>query len=140
MWIKDYSDARGLEDIILPDNFVELVDILYKRLNDESGIGVEIRTSRYPLNLEEIARAFFVKGRGKHGLVLNITREMLLTLTTLCIKDKPIKLKQLYKEYEKRGLFFDKYSKYEIEDFLTKLNLIDKKSDSGDAKYVRPIL
>ncbi len=45
MWIKDYSDARGLEDIILPDNFVELVDILYKRLNDESGIGVEIRTS-----------------------------------------------------------------------------------------------
>lgn len=140
MWIKDYSDARGLEDIILPDNFVELVDILYKRLNDESGIDGEIRTSRYPLNLEEIARAFFVKGRGKHGLVLNITREMLLTLTTLCIKDKPIKLKQLYKEYEKRGLFFDKYSKYEIEDFLTKLNLIDKKSDSGDAKYVRPIL
>lgn len=41
---------------------------------------------------------------------------------------------------KKEGLFFDKYSKDEIEEFLTKLNLIDKKSDSGDAKYVRPIL
>jgi len=65
---------------------------------------------------------------------------MLLTLTALCVKDKKIKLNQLYKEYEKRGLYFDRYSKEEIEIFLTKLNLIDKKSDSGDAKYVRPVL
>ena len=140
MWINDYRGARGLDELILPNDFMELVKILYESLNDEKGIGVEIRTSRYPLNLEEIARAFFVKRGGPHGLVLNITREMLLTLTTLCIKDKPIKLKQLYKEYEKRGLFFDLESKEKIEMFLTKLNLIDKKSDSGDAKYVRPIL
>ena len=43
-------------------------------------------------------------------------------------------------EYEKRGLFFDRYSKEEIIKLLTKLNLIDKKSDSGDAQYVKPIL
>ena len=140
MWINDYRYARGLDEAILPNDFSELVKILYESLNDEKGIGVEIRTSRYPLNLEEIARAFFVKRGGPHGLVLNITHEMLLTLTTLCIKDKPIKLKQLYKEYEKRGLFFDLESKEKIEIFLTKLNLIDKKSDSGDAKYVKPIL
>lgn len=140
MWIRDYRYARGLDEVTLPDDFSELVKILYSSLNDEKGIGVEIRTSRYPLNLEEIARAFFIKRGGPHGLVLNITREMLLTLTTLCIKNKPIKLKQLYKEYEKRGLFFDSESKDRIEVFLTKLNLIDKKSDSGDAKYVRPIL
>ena len=140
MWIRDYRYARGLDEVTLPDDFSELVKILYSSLNDEKGIGVEIRTSRYPLNLEEIARAFFIKRGGPHGLVLNITREMLLTLTTLCIKNKPIKLKQLYKEYEKRGLFFDSELKDRIEVFLTKLNLIDKKSDSGDAKYVRPIL
>lgn len=139
-WVGNYRSARGFDDEPLPYEFSQLVEILYKSLNDEKGIGVEIRTSRYPLNLEEIAKAFFVKGRGKYGLVLNITREMLLTLTTLCVKDKQIKLNQLFKEYEKRGLYFDKYSREEIEIFLTKLNLIEKKSDSGDAKYVKPVL
>ena len=139
-WIIDYRDARGMEEIPLTNDFKELTSVLFNSLNDENGINVVIRSSRYPLNLEESAKAFFAKARGKYGLVLNITREMLLTITALCVKDKKIKLNQLYKEYEKRGLYFDKYSKEEIEIFLTKLNLIDKKSDSGDAKYVRPIL
>jgi len=139
-WVLDYRDARGLEVISLPNEFKELTNILFESLNDKKGIGVEIRTSRYPLNLEEITKKFFAKRRGRYGLVLNITRDMLLTVTALCVKDNKIKLHQLFKEYEKRGLFFDKYSKEEIESFLTKLNLIDKKSDSGDAKYVKPVL
>ena len=140
MWVENYRFVRGFEDIDLPNEFKELTKILYESLNDEKGIGVEIRTSRYPLNLEEVLKSFFAKGRGSYGFVLNITREMLLTITTLCVKDKKIKLEQLYEEYEKRGLYFDSYSKDEIEILLTKLNLIDKKSDGGDAKYVRPIL
>ena len=139
-WITDYRDVRGLEKIDFPNDFENLSKILFESLNDEKGIFKQIRVSLYPLNLEEIAKAFFVKRRGKYGLVLNITRDMLLTLTTLCVKNNKIKLNQLYKEYEKRGLYFDKYSKEKIEIFLTKLNLIDKKSDSGDAKYVRPVL
>lgn len=139
-WIYVYNISRGYDEIVLPDDFKELVNILYESLNGDNGINHVIRSSRYPLNLEEVARAFFAKGRGKYGFVLNITREMLLTITTLCVKDNKIKLNQLYQEYEKRGLYFDNYSKEKIESFLTKLNLIDKKSDSGDAKYVRPIL
>lgn len=139
-WIRDYQNARGIEEIVLPDDFKQLITILFDCLNSENGINHEIKSSRYPLNLEEVAKSFFAKGRGKYGFVLNITREMLLTLTALCVKNQKIKLNQLYMEYEKRGLYFDKYSKEEIEIFLTKLNLIDKKSDSGDAKYVRPIL
>ncbi len=139
-WISDYRDARGFDTITLPNELEELTNVLFESLNDKKGIGVEIRTSRYPLNLEEVTKKFFAKRRGRYGLVLNITRDMLLTVTALCVKDKKIKLQQLFSEYEKRGLYFDKYSKEEIESFLTKLNLIDKKSDSGDAKYVRPVL
>ena len=65
---------------------------------------------------------------------------MLLVITTLCVKDEKLKLKQLFNEYEKRGIYFDRYSKEEVVNFLTKLNLIDKKSDSGDAQYVKPVL
>lgn len=139
-WVSDYRYARGFEEVELPNDFKDLTKCLFNSLNDEKGIGAEIRTSRYPLNLEEVTTSFFAKARGRYGQVLNITREMLLTITTLCVKDKKIKLNQLFEEYEKRGLCFDKYSKDEIEIFLTKLNLIDKKSDSGDAKYVRPVL
>ena len=65
---------------------------------------------------------------------------MLLTITALCVKDDKMKLKDLFKEYEKRGLFFDKTSKFAVEELLTKLNYIDKKSDSGEAQYVRKFL
>ena len=65
---------------------------------------------------------------------------MLLLITSLCIQKEKILLKELYEEYEKRGLYFDDKSKKEIENILTRLNFIDKKSDSGDAIYVRRIL
>ena len=61
-------------------------------------------------------------------------------LTALCVKDKKIKLNQLFTEYEKRGVFLDFPSKMEVVNFLTKRGLIDKKSDDEDAKYVKPVL
>ena len=39
-----------------------------------------------------------------------------------------------------RGIFLDNISKEHLQEFFTKLNLIDKKSDSGDAQYVKRIL
>lgn len=42
--------------------------------------------------------------------------------------------------YKARGIFLDNTSKEYLQDFFTKLNLIDKKSDSGDAQYVKRIL
>lgn len=139
-WVLDYRYAREFEEIELQNDFKYLTKILFDSLNGEKGIGAEIRTSRYPLNLEEVTKKFFAKARGRYGHVLNITREMLLTITALCIKKDKIKLNQLFEEYKRRGLYFDNYSKEEIEIFLTKLNLIDKKSDSGDAKYVKSVL
>ena len=61
-------------------------------------------------------------------------------ITALCVKEDRIKLNDLFKEYERRGLFFDRYSKEEIINLLNTWNLIDKKSDSGDAQYVKSIL
>ena len=65
---------------------------------------------------------------------------MLVAITALCIRKDKIKRNDLFKEYEKRGLFFDKKSRLEVDKILTKLDLIDKKSDSGDAQYVKRIL
>ena len=63
-----------------------------------------------------------------------------IKLNLLCVKEDKIKLNDLFKEYERRGLFFDRYSKEEIVNLLNTWNLIDKKSDSGDAQYVKSVL
>lgn len=83
----------------------------------------------------------WVKNRRKSGLVLNLTERDIIFLTKISIKDKDkIRLIDLYKEYEYRGIFLDNISKEYLQEFFTKLNLIDKKSDSGDVQYVKRIL
>lgn len=135
-----YCDIRNVpidETKLNTDNYQILIDILFDSINEEYYLPAR---GRYALCLEDLGKTFFLKRRGRHGYVLNINQDLLLAITALSIKEDRIKLKDLFKEYERRGIFFDRLSKLKIEELLTKLNLIDKKSDSGDAQYVRRIL
>ncbi|MFC0137963.1 DNA phosphorothioation-dependent restriction protein DptG [Staphylococcus petrasii] len=49
-------------------------------------------------------------------------------------------MKEVFAEFEKRGVFFDRYTKEEVVNFYEKMNILDKKSDSGEVKYVKPVL
>ena len=51
-----------------------------------------------------------------------------------------MRLNDVFKEFEHRGIFLDDLSKEQVADYYERLNLIEKKSDSGDAKYVKRIL
>ena len=83
----------------------------------------------------------FGKRRGSLGYNLNITEDDIILMTKLCINDKKkIKLNVLFEEFEKRGLFFDRESSKKIIQLYERLNLLEKKSDSGDAQYVRSVL
>ena len=95
----------------------------------------------YNEKFTEFCKTRWVKNRRKSGLVLNLTERDIIFLTKISIKNKDkIRLIDLYKEYEYRGIFLDNTSKEYLQEFFTKLNLIDKKSDSGDAQYVKRIL
>ena len=95
----------------------------------------------YSEKFSEFCKARFVKNRKKSGLTLNLTERDIIFLTKLAIQnDEKIRLNDLYKEYESRGIYLDSTSKSLLQEFFTKLNLIDKKSDSGDAQYVKRIL
>lgn len=95
----------------------------------------------YSEKFSEFCKARFVKNRKKSGLVLNLTERDIIFLTKLALRDSDkIRLNDLYREYEKRGFYLDNTSKTLLQEFFTKLNLIDKKSDSGDAQYVKRIL
>lgn len=95
----------------------------------------------YNEKFSEFCKSRWLKNRKKSGWVLNLTERDVIFLTKICLRDEEkIRLNDLYKEYEKRGIYLDNTSKEYLQDFFTKLNLIDKKSDSGDAQYVKRIL
>lgn len=96
--------------------------------------------SRYYLSIEEIGDLYFLKRRGKLGKVLTLKKDMLILLTAIVVKDEKMIIKELFHQFEKRGVFLDRYSKEEILRLYEKMNILDKKSDSGEAKYVKPIL
>ena len=83
----------------------------------------------------------FAKRRGQLGYNLNITEDDIILMTKICINNnEKLKLNDLFEEFELRGLFFDRDSKLKIIQLYEKLNLLEKKSDSGDAQYVKSVL
>lgn len=83
----------------------------------------------------------FSKRRGALGYNLNLTEEDIILMTKICINNnEKLKLSVLFDEFQKRGVFFDRDSKIKIVQLYEKLNLLEKKSDSGDAQYVRSVL
>lgn len=96
--------------------------------------------SRYFLWLEDMAKKYFLKLRGRYGYTLNLTEDNLVFLTAIIIKEDRIRLKMLFTELEKRGLYLDSKTSKEVVKILDKQGLLEKKSDSGDAQYVRKLL
>lgn len=95
----------------------------------------------YIKKFEEYAKNRWLKNRRKSGMVLNLTERDVIFLTKISLRgEEKIRLIDLFKEYELRGIYLDQTSKKLVQEFFTKLNLIDKKSDSGDAQYVKRIL
>ena len=141
--VKDVDWDNYVEVDKYKDNKIkqEIYD-LFKRIDYQF-----IKSGRSPRHLayrnwfEEYCKSNFLRRRGSLGYTLNITQERLLFITNLCIKYKEkIKLKDLFEEYKRRGIYFDRDSQSKIVDLFEKLNIIEKKSDSGDAQYVRSIL
>ncbi|WP_179151908.1 DNA phosphorothioation-dependent restriction protein DptG [Oceanobacillus senegalensis] len=138
-WTLEYSEiVLGNQDEIEEKHtFKES----YRQLQQQISKGLKLETKyRYALAINEIGKVYFLKTRGSLGNTLNVTQDFLILLTALSVKQSKISLKQLFVEFEKRGVFLDRYSKEEVVELFNKLNLIEKKSDSGDAQYVKPIL
>lgn len=98
--------------------------------------------SRYVLAFESIATKFYRKSGGPLGNILALSLNQLLMLVAVSVGERghKLELNKLWDEFEKRGVFLDKYSKLEVVKILDNLNYLDKKSDSGDAQYVKSIL
>lgn len=83
----------------------------------------------------------FIKIRGRLGKTLKLTPEYLLFITKMIIKEESkIRLKKLFEGFSDRGILFDRDSQNQIIKYFEVINIIEKKSDSGDAIYVKSFL
>lgn len=78
------------------------------------------------------------RGRGQAVLVLD--EEMLPFLIALITREERCKLKDLYHKFAEYGICFDNKTKEQIALQLQKLNVLERKSDSGEAQYAKVIL
>ena len=120
----------------------EAIRHLYKCVEAQF-LGTERKRANqfYNEKFSEFCKSRWIKNRKKSGLVLNLTERDVIFLTKICLRDADkVRLNDLYKEYEYRGIYLDNTSREYLQEFFAKLNLIDKKSDSGDAQYVKRIL
>lgn len=128
----------------LGEDYISKGDIQFqiKQLQKYIRVNILAETAkRYRKSFDEFTRLSFTKNRGRLGYVLNATQEFILLLVGIVVgNEEKILLKRLFKEFEQRGVYFDKQSKKEIIRFFEDVNILEKLSDSGDAQYVKSIL
>lgn len=140
-WIIDYSQLEWLNNEVTANSESKSLEEAFRSLYNALKQGMsKTARERYGSHVEHLGENQFIKRRGSSGTVFNITNEFIILLTAVSVKGERIPLSRLFNEFERRGITFDWRSKKEIVQFLDKSNFIDKKSDSGDAQYVKPIL
>ena len=97
-------------------------------------------TSRMRKKVVDLLSVRFLQNRKRSGYVLTLDNEMLTFLIALFTKSKKTKLEDMYKLFNSYGMHFNRGSRIAIEEYLLKLNLLDRKSDSGEAQYVTVVL
>ena len=131
------SESGSIEEIEIDvhsyDEFISTLELLCTGLQSPSYI------SRMRKKVIDLLSVRFLQSR-RGNFVLVLDNEMLTFLVALFTKSKKTKLENLYKLSNKYGIYFNRGSRLAIEEYLLKLNLLDRKSDSGEAQYVTVIL
>lgn len=115
----------------------ELFEEMYEQI--KPNITSELN-SRYPKGLDELFNKYFYKHGGSLGKLNSLNQSQILLLVAVSVGENRLELNRLWDEMELRGVYLDYKTREVIVELLDGLNYIEKKSDSGDAQYVKPIL
>jgi len=126
--VKDFSP-----EISSYEEFLKKLERCCVELQSVSYIG------RFKKKVLDILGIRFLQSR-RGNCVLVLDNEMLTFLIALMTRGQKTKLEQLYKRFNSYGIYFNRGTRSAIEEYLLKLNLLDRKSDSGEVQYVRPVL
>lgn len=121
-------------DKVLADIFELAVEQFSKSAKGER----HSANSKVVSSIYEMFSKSFVQSRGAYGNALVLKQDMLILLTNLTIGNQErLRLHELIKGFEQRGVFLDKQTEQDLIGFYERIGNVERMSDSGDAVYVR---
>ena len=137
---KFYEDRKLITDLQPANNNIEAISTLAKLFTDQfkKGSTRETAFNNFVKATRENLIKPFEQGRKRAGSYLVLNQDYLLLLTNITIgKRDKIRLHELLKEFQSRGVFFDKSSEVCLIELFERMGNVERMSDSGDAVYVR---
>jgi DNA phosphorothioation-dependent restriction protein DptG len=140
--LRKRNSGKKLDSLPTMDDFtVNSYEEFMKKLEKICLLYQSFEYKRMTEGLVHLMKINFLQIRRGHGhAVLVLYVEMLEFLIALLTREEPCMLKDLYKKFEIYGIRFDLHTKQAIEEKLLKLNILERRSDSGEAQYVRIVL
>ena len=124
--------------LTLRESLLELFSASFEQFKDGNEVDRKNALDKYNKAFEKQVAKPFLISRGRAGKVLVLDQDRLILLTNISIGyKKKIRLQELLLEFEKRGVYFDIKSQAELINTFEKIGNIERKSDSGDAVYVK---
>lgn len=121
----------------IPELFEQLHSVALEQFNDPKSSREGIN-KKYVGQFDDSILRDFRQSRGRAGKVLILNHDQLILLTNLVVgKKERLWFSDLTDGFRRRGICFDEQSKMELVDFYERLGNVERKSDSGDAIYVK---
>lgn len=143
-WINmDFTDCEHNKSKDCECGTANEIRYLYETIDYQFRNGTrKAAYGRYSARFIEFVQSSFGKRRGALGYTFNITEQDIILFTQIILGENGgrVRLVKLFEEFAKRGLLFDRDSQNMIVVLFDKLNLLEKKSDSGESQYVKSIL
>lgn len=139
---RDLLSDRSTETDGLPEAISTEVNDYQDFVDKLLRLCMDLQSKDYPRMkgaLYSLVNIKLYEKRREHS-VLVLDEDMLLLLVAIMAKDDRIRMEDLYKRFREYGIDFSFQTKNAISDYLMKLNLLERKSDSGEAQYVRIVL
>ncbi|MGR6832000.1 DNA phosphorothioation-dependent restriction protein DptG [Aliivibrio wodanis] len=116
----------------------QLLEIAHAQFDRKKGRLAAYSTAAVKGTLRNILDPF-IQNRKRGGNVLAFNQDYIVLLTNLAIGERDkLRFHEVIKEFEARGVYFDKQSQQNLVDFYERMGNVERMSDSGDAVYVRP--
>lgn len=135
-------ENRGTETNALPEPLTIDVNSYEEFMDCLLELCIKLQSKDYPRMKHAMycmADIRLLMHRREHK-VLAFDEELILFLIAMVTKGERVRLDELYRRFETYGILFSFQTKNAISDYLLNLNLLERKSDSGEAQYVRIIL
>jgi DNA phosphorothioation-dependent restriction protein DptG len=137
-----YRIAKSMEDSLIKSDSIEEAfnNLLKSTMEQFRSNSKKAVIDRFINAYESQVSSLFFQSRGRGGKVLILDQDTILLLTNLAIGDKgQLRFQDLMKEFKKRSIYFDNRSEEALLELYERVGNVNRKSDSGDAVYVKSI-